>query len=456
MNYSTQIKNILKYDFVVCGGGMTGAACAIAAARKGIKTLLIERNGSLGGVGTSGGVNHLLGGLKYKENLGKTLWNVKGIFEEISLELMANGDAVNPDLIDRNHNPHGWTPTLADGVIFNSLSMEMLLDDKCKASGVDILYFTDIIDVLCENGKIKGVVIHNKSGIAFVEGECFADTTGDADIAAACNAPTVTGRPEDNGMGPSSVEFHVRNVDTAELSDYIQNTGEVRFKKLIKELRNQGIWDFPYEIFISVQLTEEDVYMINTVRQVGVDGTNALSLTNAIIDGRREIHKLFGIMKNHFPGFKDAYIDYVAPVVGIRETRRIIGEFVLTVDDLISQKTFDDSIAVSSYNWDLPDPQHPSYQPMDENPDNHVECTHIPYRCLLPQGVDNLIVAGRCISVERDVLGPVRVMAPCMAMGQAAGTAAYFAKNAGGSFKAVDVSMLKKVLAEDNCICDMK
>ena len=210
--------------------------------------------------------------------------------------------------------------------------------------------------------------------------------------------------------------------------------------QMIKELKEKGIWKYPYEIFISVNLCDDDVFFINTIRQVGINGIRTKSLTKGTIDGRKENLELLEIMKKHFPGFENAKIRQIAPVIGIRETRRIRGEYTLTVQDLIDSVVFPDSIAVSSYGWDLPHPKYPSLQPSD-NVKRRSPYTHIPYRCLLPLDVSNLIMTGRCISCEREVLGPIRVMGPCLAMGEAAGIAAKIAPK--GNFKKVNIAELQ-------------
>ena len=183
--------------------------------------------------------------------------------------------------------------------------------------------------------------------------------------------------------------------------------------------------------------------MINTIRQVGINGTDARSLTDGTIDGRAESYTLLSIMREYFPGFAHAEIRQFAQKIGIRETRRIEGDYILTVQDLIDSTVFSDSIAVSSYGWDLPDPKNPTHQPR-HGVNRRTVYTHIPYRCLLPKGVSGLLMAGRCISVERDALGPVRVMGVCLGMGEAAGIAASMA--AEGDFRQVDVAVLKKKL----------
>ena len=245
--------------------------------------------------------------------------------------------------------------------------------------------------------------------------------------------------------------MHVEGVDVELLTDYMRTTQDFRFKKRIEQAKQDGAWNFDYDIFISVQLCRNDVFMINTIRQVGVDGTNARSVSDALRAGREESRRLLQVMRTYFPGFANASIRTIAPSLGIRETRRICGESVLRVKDLIDGTEFTDGIALSGYGWDMPHPKHPSLQPFD-NVTRKSKITQIPFRCLIPKGYDNLLAVGRCISVEREVLGPVRVMGPCLAMGEAAGIAAALAKD--GIFRAVDVTLLReRIVSHGGIVC---
>jgi hypothetical protein len=172
--------------------------------------------------------------------------------------------------------------------------------------------------------------------------------------------------------------------------------------------------------------------------------------------GRREVHRLLDLMRRHFPGFSKARIKSIAPMLGVRETRRIVGDFVYTVEDVRAGRDFEDTIGYSGYGWDLPDPKRPSHQPMHEKKAGmRRPYTPIPYRCMVPRPVKNLICPGRAVSVERDVLGPLRVMAPCFAMGEAAGLAAAQVVRQGTAFHEVDVGRLRRMLAERGAIVDM-
>jgi hypothetical protein len=192
--------------------------------------------------------------------------------------------------------------------------------------------------------------------------------------------------------------------------------------------------------------------MINTIRLVGIDGTDAAQLTEGMVRGRAEVQKLMTLMRRRFPGFAHARLKAVAPLLGVRETRRIVGQCVLSVQDLTEGRDFSDTIGFSAYGWDLPNPKRPS-----DNPSHGVkpEIAPIPYRVMVPSPVLNLICPGRAISVERPVLGPLRVMAPCMAMGEAAGQAAAMAADQNLAFRQLDVKALRQALKQHGAIVDL-
>jgi len=442
MIYTKNIEVKENYDFVVCGGGFSGFSAAYSAAREGLKVMIIERNGALGGVGTLSLVNHILG-VRALEN-GRLETCVGDVFDEIERRLLADGAGIDVRPLDLTLHPHGWYTSLGTGLIFDCEKMKMLLEEMLESKGVKILYNTEVIDVIREGDSISSVLVHNKSGLYAVGAKYFADTTGDADIARLAGCSAEKG-DENGGMSAASLEMHVEGVDDEELFAYMKETNDVRFKSIIKRLQDSGEWKFPYEIFISVKLVQNGVYMINTIRQVGIDGTNADSITRGIIDGRRENYELLRIMRTHFPGFKSARVRRIAPTIGIRETYRIDGEARLTVENIINASRVDESVAMSSYGWDLPDPKRPTYNPGDtvKRKSRYLE---IPYGALVPKGVDNLIVAGRCLSAERQALGPSRVMGPCIAMGTAAGMAASLAAKDCIAFRDVNVQELRSLI----------
>ena len=431
-----------EYDVVVCGGGPAGCAAALAARRAGLSVLFAEGQGQLGGMGTSGLVSHWLGGRTYdcKD------WVVGGIFRELTLRAVRQGIALLPQPEpDGRISPHGFGGgSLPAGVPFDPFGMAALLDDVMAEAGVEVLFFTRTVNALREGDRIRHVILHSKSGFQAVSAEVVIDATGDADIAALSGCPTLLGREEDRLMTPVTLQMHLERVDAAQLEAYANAHGKGGYRWLdeIRKLMNEGEWPFTYNRLICVQLTEKDTFMVNTSRITGCDGTDGTSISKAMAQGRRESLQLLAILRQHFPGFENARIKAIAPLLGVRETRRIVGDFVLTVEDVIKNRVFEDTIGYSAYGWDLPDPKRPSYQPMHEKKVAKPPKTPIPYRIMLPQGVSNLICPGRAVSVERDVLGPLRVMAPCMAMGEAAGVAAAQVTRQGRSFSSVDIGAL--------------
>lgn len=440
--YTKRIERYGSYDVVVCGGGFSGFAAAYAAAREGADVILVERNFCLGGVGTQCLVNHLLGARGVNKPSYTYSTCIGDVFDLIEDRILKMGGGVDVDDIDLSFHPHGWKSGLGTGLIFDKEKMKLVLEEMLCEAGVKILYGTDIVDVVKNGTRLCGIVVHTKSGLSVIEGKTFVDATGDADVCALAGCEFMKG-DEDGEMAAASLEMHVENVDLEKLTEYMRTTGDDRFRALIAPLKESGEWKFPYEIFISVLLTQKDVFMINTIRQVGIDGTDADSVTRAVLDGRRENFELLKVMRKHFPGFENATVREIASSIGIRETRRVVGEYTLTVADLIEAKDFEDGIALSAYGWDMPNPKNPSYQPY-HGVKRKSPYTQIPYRCLLPRGEDNLINVGRSVSAEREVLGPIRVMAPCIAMGVAAGIASHTVSKNGEAFKQIDVSALRE------------
>lgn len=448
-SFQPEIRHQAAYDLVVCGGGPAGCAAALAARRNGLSVLLLDNQGQLGGMGTSGLVSHWLGGRK---NDCKT-WAAGGIFKMLATEAAAREIALLPAAEPAGKwSPHGWSGgQLNAGVPFDPFGMAAFLDEKILAAEIDVLLQTTAIDAVVRQQKISQIIISNKSGLAAVSAKLVVDATGDADVAARSGCEFVKGREADNLMAAATLQFHLYNVDQEALSEYIHQNKARRFREKIRQLRKIGEWPFPYDIFISAQLQEKGVFMINTSRLVGIDGTDGASVTDGLVRGRQETWKLLGILKKHFPGFANAKIKAVAPALGIRETRRIVGDLVLAVEDLNSEKNFPDTIGFSAYGWDLPNPKRPSDNP---HHGHRLELTPIPYRVMLPRPIENLIVPGRAISVERPVLGPLRVMAPCMVMGEAAGEAAALALKNAATFAKVNTDELRENLRQHGAIVE--
>ena len=457
IKYSNNIPVNEKYDVVVCGGGPSGCAAALSSSREGSKTLLIEGMGQLGGMAVTGLVSQWLGG---RTEQGE--WVVGGLFKSLSLEAKEKGYALTPTLDpDEKYHPFGWYNWFIHGIPLDPFSVDLFLDEKMEEAGVDVLLHTQVVDVLVEGSKITHIILYNRSGLFAVPVQAVIDATGNADVAKRSGCETIKGRREDGKMTAPSLIFHAYNVNEKKLKEGVEKAGDPKFRELIKELRAKGIWDYPFKIFVCTRLPQKGEFYINTNQMVGVDGTDGYSVSKSMIQGRKQIHDLMNIYRNYFPGFENAKIKAIAPQLGVRETRRIIGEYILTEEDLHSENEFTDCIGFSMYGWDLPDPDDPSKQPFAEDNVSGYEYTKqkglstpLPYRIMIPRPIENLICPGRAVSVEGQVLGPVRVMAPCMAMGEAAGTAAGQVINDKIPFKQVNVERLRQRLRDVGAIVD--
>ncbi len=448
-DWSPRVPVTGEWDVIVAGGGTAGCAAALAAARQGLRVLVLENQGQLGGTGTSALVSHWLGG-----RTGDGRWVVGGIFRELSLEAAREGIALIPTDTDppSKYTPHGWLKGLIHGIPFDPHLMAGFLDRKLSAESIDVLLHTRVVDVTRDGPRVGHVIFHNKSGLQSATAPAVIDATGDADLAALAGGPFDKGRDDDGAMTPVTLELHLDNVDQDAYAAYVYAHDEPRMRQFIERKKAEGAWTQNADIFICVQLTEKGVMMLNSTRVCGIDGTDGASVSEGLRRGRAEIEWLVGFLRGHMPGFAHARVKAIAPMLGVRETRRIRGEYRLTVEDVASGRAFDDTIGLSSYGWDLADPHRPSLQPMHGRPKPPV--TPIPYRILVPQGVDNLICPGRSVSVERDVLGPLRVMAPVMAMGEAAGLAAAQVVREGKAFRDVDVPALRTELLRRNAILE--
>lgn len=460
IDFSVSIDTIDTFDVVVCGGGPSGIAAAVQAARQGLKVALVDRNGCFGGTMTVNAVSHLLGGWRWDESSRSMVREVGGLFDEITDSLVAKRKAVHPSTIDVENNPYGWYPRMAAGVPCDTEALKVELDTLIVESGIKPMLFTTLVAVQrdeTDTSLIKYLIVQDQSGFKALGAKTFIDASGDAQVAYLAGCPVKLGRDEDSLMTPATLIMHVDNVDMKEYVAYQNTHQQPKLIDIITRLKEQGIWTFPYEIFIAIQLNDADVAMVNTVRQVGVNGTDAQSVTDAMINGRRESEQLLAIMRRYFPGFQNARMRLTAPRIGIRETRRIVGRAYVTLQDALEGRRYEDEVMKTTYNFDLPDPKRPSFDPMlgsVENPNakrKHV-AIYAPYAVMLPQTVDNLVVCGRSVSLEREVLGPMRVTGPVMMAGQAAGFAAGLAKTYQIHVSAVDGREVKQALVQAGCL----
>ena len=443
MNYSINVEKCYEPDVLVCGMGPAGLIAAIAAARTGAKVMGIEKCGYSGGNITNGIVNGCCG---IADQLTGEL-----VVGGITLEICAKTDTVELPLKDNKLftaiEPHKHqsnsesVPLFFDVELFKYIADRMILENN-----IDIFYHTRIFDVVSSSGHIDYVMLANKERVTAVKPNIVVDCTGDGDVAAWSGAPTVV----DDNLYPGTVMFLVDNLDAdlrnaKDRQSILANTQKAMIKA--HEDGRIGLYVGPSVGRFNRQLRDIALFDNTKVPLVSID---AKSLTDAEITGREQVHQFMKVYKDEVPEFKDAQLILTGPNFGVRESRRIIGEYTLTVEDLRNNRHFDDSIAKGAWPIDIVGNK-AGYDGWNADT-AFVKPYGIPYRTLLPQKVDNLLVAGRCHSATHEALGSTRVALTAMVMGEAAGTAAAMAVDASVAPKKVDISKLRELLISNGGI----
>ncbi len=415
------------YDVAVCGGGPAGIFAALAAARNGAKVLLIERYGFLGGAATASFVNPIS---VFKKNTQQV---IKGMPWEFVERLTAAGGAY--DDYESGNVP-------VDTELYKLTAQRMLLE-----AGVELCLHTYIADVLCEGGKITHLVLDNKSGLSAVSAEYFIDCTGDGDVAALSGMP-MQEKPAKEELQPCSLGLHLGGVKTKGLHGL--HPAECNAKYQMFSVREkfesvahlERIPQFGGPWFCTVLQDEEGVVNVNITR-TAADATNNDDIVAAECTLREDIHQFVYLLKKYIPEFKDCFLISTATQVGFRESRRILGNHVLTAEEYIAAEHFEDSIARGAHCIDI-------HRAKDTKQDVRFldQAGYIPYRSMVNNSHPNLLVAGRCISADRVAFASIRVQATAMALGQAAGTAAALCLRDGRAVTKVDIPTLRSTLLE--------
>ena len=404
------------YDVIVVGGGPSGCAAAIGAARDGAKTLLIEATGCLGGMGTSG----LVPSWAPFWDLEKIIY--RGVAEKV-LEMTKLGmPHVNPEELK-------WVPIDAE-------HLKRVYDELVTDSGADILFYSQLCSVETDGqGNATEIIVCNKKGLTAYTAKAYIDCTGDADLAAWAGAEFLKGDEVTHDLQPATHCFVLSNVD-----DYAYQYGP----RLHNSNESSPIFDimkseeFPLIVdsHCCNQMVGPGAISFNAGHLWNVDNTDPISLSKSVIKGRQIAHQFQQALAKHQPkAFGNAFLATTGALMGIRETRRIVGEYTLTVSDYTDKRSFSDEIGRNSYYIDIHHSEHElSLAAMgkldwEERRSRYAlgESHGIPFRCLIPKGLKNVLVAGRSISCDRYVQGSLRVMPACLVMGEATGVAAAIA-----------------------------
>jgi hypothetical protein len=422
-----------EFDVVVIGGGPAGITAAAAAARAGRTTLLVERYGFLGGAGTMGGLSTFCG-LHAKVH-GEHRQVIHGLADEM-LERLVKLDGLN--------QPH---LTIQDGILaqaFDISAYKLAADELVVDAGARLLFHATAVGVvMADEDTIDAVIVESKSGRAAVRSRVFVDASGDADVAMWAGVPYE--------KAPSllypSLMFRINAVDVEAAGPAPWRTVE----RLMEEAEAAGTHTFPRKKPIVrpqrnplewranlTQLSNED--------GTAIDGTDVDQLTRGELQGRRQAFEAFDFIKHRTPGFENSYIVDLAPQIGIRETRRVFGQYRLTEDDVLDCADFDDTIGVNG--WPVEAHVAGTVEFRWQRGEDTRGYNQLPYRMLVPERVGNLLVAGRCASMTQGGQSSARVTGPCFAMGEAAGTAADLAIRDGVAVGDVPVGDLQRHLEQ--------
>ncbi|GAA4431433.1 FAD-dependent oxidoreductase [Georgenia halophila] len=434
-----------KVDVAVVGSGPSGLSAAISAARRGARTILIERYGYVGGNLTAG----LVGPCMTSYSLDGTTQLIRGVFEELVLRMEARGQAIHPSKVPANSPYCGYITYGHDKVTpFEPEAVKMAGLEMLREAGVEILFHSTVIAPRTDGDRVNGLFITSKSGIEAIDATVVVDCSADADVVAGAGAQTVYGREEDGLAQPMTLFFRVAGVDDAKVDAYVSEAQEIRpFASIVEDARQKGEYTIPRKGIGLYKTMRPGVWRINTTRVLGVSGVDVADLTTAEIEGRKQVHELMEFLRGRVPGFADAMLLDTAATIGVRESRRIVGEYTLTLDDLETGRHFDDVIGTCGYPVDIHSPTDAGGRLEDDPTANVYE---MPYRMLVPRDLDGVLVAGRCVSATHEALAAIRVMPPSFAMGQAVGTAAALAVATGVQPRAIDVDTLQDQLLEDH------
>lgn len=449
------------FDVIIAGGGVSGTAAAIAAARAGARTLLLEQSGYLGGTLTSCGVAPMMTFFAGDQQV------IKGIMQEIVDRMVEQGFSCG-HVKDTTRYVSYVTPFEAEG-------LKLILDEMTAAAGCEVLFHTFIGDVKRDGSEITGLTVCNKDGLHTLQAKVYIDATGDGDIMAWAGADYVKGRPADGASQPLTMKMKYCNVDTATLKAYVkQNLADfprlsdnldllngkeplalAGFDSVFRKAKEAGELSIPREDVLMFETSRAGEYVINTTRILHCDATDAVSLSKAEMEGRRQCRELAVFLKAYVPGFENAILEFTGPSIGIRGSRQLVGTYTLTSEDVIQAKKFAAVIAHSGYPIDIHSPDGEGTRTYYIGSDGGRTYYDIPYEIMVPKQITNLLVTGRCVSASFEAQASLRLTPSAGAMGQAAGIAAALAVKHHLPVSQIDVTELQKLLQENGAYIEV-
>ena len=415
------------YDLIVVGGGFAGVCTALEAASGGLDVLLVEKNNCLGGAAANCLVMPFM---KYWTRMPgeEELINLAG---DLFAEIVAEMKAIEPKT----------TITAFDEEI-----LKLTLNRMCAKYGVHLLFNTVICGVERENDRIVSLQALGKSKKLHLRARAYADATGDAELSMLAGCACKVGREADGLCQPMTLCFRMSGVDKQKFAE-----NKPKINPLYQEFQAKGLIKNPRENVLVFENFNDNVLHFNTTRVVRMDPTDPFAVTQAEIEAREQVYEICKFLKENIEGFENCRVLSTALQIGIRESRKVIGEYILTVEDLKSCARFEDAIATANYDIDIHNPEGSGtshyYFPAGE-------WYEIPYRCLVPKGMKNMLVVGRCISSTHEAQASYRVMPYCAELGQAAGVAFSVAHKNGCDMPDVNVAEVQTILrAKGFMIC---
>jgi len=415
-----------RYDVAVIGGGFAGFAAAVSAARGGASVIIIEKGNALGGAAVNNLVTPFM---PYHTTVdGKKLILSRGIFTEIREKLKAKRD-------------EAVTFTSLGEMAFLEEDLKYILNETALSAGVEILFHAYLCGVNKNGEKIESARFATIGGEITIEADYFIDATGDAQLAFLAGCPTKLGREPDSLCQPMTLCFRVGNADVEKFFK-----SHKRLNEEYAKAQTTGEITNPRHNVLVFKTPIKNVLHFNTTRVVKKNPTNAFDVTEAEIIARRQVYEIYDFMKKHADGLEDSFLMMTAPEIGVRESRMIVGDYVLTEKECKDCVKFEDGIAACNYDIDIHNPEGSGTSHYYFGPGEYYS---IPYRCLIPKGVDNMLVAGRCISSDHGAQASYRIMPTVTTIGEAAGTAIALAKKAGVSPREVNAAELRELLREN-------
>lgn len=452
-----------EFDVIVVGGGPSGFIAAIAAARLGARTLIVERYGFLGGMPTTACIGPISPFHFGDEQV------IAGIPQQFIDRMVDEGGSTG-HAKTTDPRGHGSYVCFYDRQSYKWVALQMVLE-----AGAEVLFHTFVSDVILEEGAVRGVVVNNKSGRTALRAKVVIDASGDADVAVAAGAEYVLGRAADGILQPVTLMFEMSGVDTVALKTYMDSHPEdfwrmseiVPMRSFSDRLESthfcgQGFVDAVRRAQVDGKLelgrdsvlfwttVHRGVLHFNSTRISGIDGSNAADLTRAEIEGRRQVMSLAGFLVSEIDCFRNAWLSDTGVQVGVRESRHVVGEYVLTEDDVASGRKFDDAIARGYFPIDIHNPLPKAGTERDGGVWRDLTDSYdIPYRSLIPVGIDGLLMAGRAISASHEAHASFRTQGGVMAIGHAAGAAAALAVRQGVQPRRLDHGSVQGALLSE-------